>query len=468
LKSEKQQHRGQSRAAGDGPNREWKVCLLGASLDGGNMGVRALGVSFIQLVLRFRPDARIYLLYGNRSPVVHEVTAGGRSVKIPVVNFRLSPRARPREHLIWICLMALVYRWLPIGPLRRKILASIPWLRAVSEADFIGDIRGGDSFSDIYGFRRFLIQLLPCLTVLAMRRELVLLPQTYGPYNSRLARLISRAVIRRAAGVYAREHLSIAVLNELLAGKSGPGREVRFCPDVAFTLESRMPEAPAFDPPIDLKAKPRLVGLNVSGLLYAGGYSGKNMFGLKCDYPRFVHELIDRILAETDAHVLIVPHEFGGKTVNDSGACREVWNSIDESRRDRVHLAGGRCDQSEIKAVVGLCDFMIGSRMHSCIAGLSQAIPSVGVAYSRKFLGVFESAGVGDLALDARRLTTEELVEACMERLGRSDRIAAELKEKIPRLREEIYSCFRDRMFNAGDEINVDAENKRSLPVGSA
>ena len=60
-------------------------------------------------------------------------------------------------------------------------------------------------------------------------------------------------------------------------------------------------------------------------------------------------------------------------------------------------------DQHEIKGVIGMCDFFVGSRMHACIGALSQGIPCVGVAYSMKFRGVFESVGVADWVVDSRQ-----------------------------------------------------------------
>jgi polysaccharide pyruvyl transferase WcaK-like protein len=48
--------------------------------------------------------------------------------------------------------------------------------------------------------------------------------------------------------------------------------------------------------------------------------------------------------------------------------------------------------------------------MHACIAALSQGIPTVGVAYSRKFVGVFESIGAGDMVADARTITADEII----------------------------------------------------------
>ncbi len=40
------------------------------------------------------------------------------------------------------------------------------------------------------------------------------------------------------------------------------------------------------------------VGININRLMYNGGYVRNNMFGLKLDYPSFLKELVDRLLAE--------------------------------------------------------------------------------------------------------------------------------------------------------------------------
>ena len=37
---------------------------------------------------------------------------------------------------------------------------------------------------------------------------------------------------------------------------------------------------------------PVRVGLNISGLLMNGGYTGKNMFGLAADYPAVIREIV--------------------------------------------------------------------------------------------------------------------------------------------------------------------------------
>ena len=161
----------------------------------------------------------------------------------------------------------------------------------MDRCDLVGDIRGGDSFSDLYGMRRFLSGNLPALVAILMKRDLVLLPQTYGPFSHAYARRLASYVMAHARVILSRDRESIAVVNALLG--PGSGREAGFCPDVAFTLEPAQPASLEVLPsPWGGQEAAPLVGLNVSGLLYRGGYSGGNMFGLKLDYRRFVRDLV--------------------------------------------------------------------------------------------------------------------------------------------------------------------------------
>ena len=382
-------------ADGGAGGRPLEVCLLGASLTTGNMGCRALTMSLLGLIASVWPKARLTLLYGNKEPFKREVRISeNRTVRVELVNYRLSPKARLREHMYWIFFLALIHRFVPLAFLRRKIHDSNAYLNRLWCADFVGDIRGGDSFSDIYGLRRSLSGSLPLLTAILMGKHFVLLPQTFGPFEKRFPRAIARFIMRRADRIYSRDEQSLELVRELLGDRDGRV-PVGLSPDVAFSLELLEPKRLAIEPPLDAEGCKTLVALNVSGLLFGGGYSGDNMFGLKCDYPKMVRALLSRLLQIEGVHILLVPHTFGSAPLQDQGVCRQLWQESPQEVKDRTHLVAEEYDQNEIKAVIGRCDFLIGSRMHATIAGLSLGIPSVGLAYSRKFPGRFRFRGCG-------------------------------------------------------------------------
>ena len=101
-------------------------------------------------------------------------------------------------------------------------------------------------------------------------------------------------------------------------------------------------------------------------------------------------------------------------------------------------------DQSEIKGIIGSCDFFIGSRMHACIAALSQGIPTVGIAYSHKFIGVFDSIGSGETVIDARALDMAAVIQKVMTSFKNHKTLSAETKETIAAAQQKIMATFKE------------------------
>lgn len=415
---------------------------MGASLGTGNRGVSALGASLVNLLNEILPEVEPILLVGNRDKGPFESITGGVRRPVRVINYRLSPKAALSEQLFWIGFLALLYRLVPLSGFRRWVVSKNPWIRAVVEARLVGEICGGDSFSDIYGLQRFFLRSLPTVIVLLIRGDVVMFPQTYGPFKTTFARSMARWIMRRASMVLARDTESIDVARDLGAR---PER-VRFCPDVAFTLPVGQVLVPEITPPLQDRCGRCLIGLNVSGLLFHGGYSRSNMFDLQLDYPAFVHNLVVTLLASPDREILLVPHTFAprGRIESDNGASQDLLKELPAALAGRVHVVTRAYDQHDIKAVIGLCDFFVGSRMHACIAALSQGIPTVGVAYSRKFQGVFAALGLGDHVVDGRHVTAPAAVETIERLLADRATTSSLLQSRIPSLQRGIRSTFAE------------------------
>ena len=67
----------------------------------------------------------------------------------------------------------------------------------------------------------------------------------------------------------------------------------------------------------------------------------------------------------------------------------------------------------EAKSYISQLDVLIGSRMHATIAAFTSGVPTVPVAYSRKFAGFFENLGYPVL-VDLSELETQTAVEATL------------------------------------------------------
>lgn len=419
--------------------------LLGASLDTGNLGVNALCASTVKNIYLADPHARVWLMEGVRNPTSQIVRiAGGSSVELGRVGVRCNKTVWRKNHLLVLLLMSIAGRCLP-SSWRKRFWNTNPHIKTICSAKAIFDITGGDSFSDIYGIRRMIIGSLRKILILLLDKPLVLLPQTFGPFQSRLVRFLARWILRRSTDVYSRDREGLDQISRLIGSRSMRCKP-QVCPDVAFTLDSIPPKTIDVQPePLPPKGTKVVVGFNVSGLLWNGGYTRKNMFGLAIEYQQLIAELLNAILQKEHTSVLLVPHVFPDAAYaveSDPDACRAVYDQFKNRFPSRILLLEGKYDQSEIKWIIGQCDFFLGSRMHACIAALSQRIPAIGLAYSKKFSGVFESVGMGDLVVDLRNENVDQIKDRVIEYLNCRRSISDRLKGTIDRAEQQVVQTL--------------------------
>lgn len=423
-----------------------KVLLLGATFNTQNMGVGALASGSLRCLGSPGRTVSLSLLDYGTEEAVQTLDEDGATVTVPVVAMRFSKKVYLPNNIVVLLALAMLLRLSPLPRMRAWIITRNNCLRRICAADLIAAISGGDSFSDIYGLGRFFYVSLPLILALLLRKNLVLLPQTLGPFAGKVPRATARWIMRRAQRVYSRDRRGLDELKALL-GSAYDAKKHAFCYDVGFVLEPREPsQAEIVGISSETLSSSVLVGLNVSGLLLAGGYTHDNMFGLCADYRKVVYAVVDDLIRKKNAVVLLVPHVFGLKPGSESDilACEEVFGQLSRQYDGRLGLVKGVFDQSSIKYVIGKCDFFIGSRMHACIAALSQEVPAVSVAYSRKFVGVLDTIGVSTLVADARTMNAEQIIGVINTAFDDRERLAEHLHKTMPAVKATILRLSDD------------------------
>jgi polysaccharide pyruvyl transferase WcaK-like protein len=310
-------------------------------------------------------------------------------------------------------------------------LKALQFVSTVKKCDFVLDISEGDSFSDIYGDKRFLMHSLSKAMVLAVKTPLILSPQTIGPFAKKVNRLFASGIMHRCEKVFARDGQSMDYLRDL-----GLTANTTEAIDVAFRLPYVHTNLP--------NPSGRLcVGVNVSALMYHGGYSRSNQFGLSLDYPALVHQLISDLLGRGDCDVYLVPHVVPEymPVEDDYALSRTLANKYPEVKITERFLS-----PSAAKSFISGLDFFVGARMHACIAAFSSGVPVVPTAYSRKFSGLFSSLNY-DFVADCKTLDDNEVLSLIMS--GLENR--AELKLRIEegnRMAQQKLSVYEDYLVD--------------------
>lgn len=423
----------------EAPAPSFRFVLLGASFDTGNLGVAALAAGTIAAVEQSQPGADLVLFDYGRQPATYRVKCRQGQVKVRLVNIRFSKKPWQANHIARLLFIAGLLRLIPSQDWRRRVMSRNPWLQALSQADMIGAISGGDSFSDIYGLSRLAYVSLPQFLVLLLGKPLVMLPQTLGPFQGRLAKIMAQCLVRRAEAVYSRDRNRLDEIRSLMGSRQS---RLRFAYDLGFALEPSASEEVQDQWPIHPDSHRPCVGLNVSGLLFMGGYTQENMFGLCLDYPALVRRIIDYFIQETDSDLILIPHVFGNCEESDATICHKLYSELSPRHPNRLHLVRSELDQHQIKHLIGRCNFFIGSRMHACIAALSQGVPAVSLAYSDKFAGVMEPLGACAIVADLRQQSMEEVTGVLRDAFAHRAEMQAALQHQMKIIRGAIGAIF--------------------------
>jgi len=265
-----------------------------------------------------------------------------------------------------------------------------------------------------------------------------LLPQTIGPFRNGAIRRIASFILRRAERVFARDAISLEAAHNLMGTRAS---RAALSYDMAFEVEPIAPASVQID---GLNGSgpdaPPLVGLNVSGLLLAGGYTRTNMFGLKVHYRKLVESVVEFLIEVKNARVLLIPHVYGSVNdlESDNQACEAIFDALAKKYPDRLGVVKGTYRYFEVKHIIGRCDVFVGARMHACIGAMAQSVPTVLIAYSDKFAGMLNTIGCGNVVVDPRRMDLAAMLQAVGHVFEQRDEIRAELERKMPGVKRAI------------------------------
>jgi polysaccharide pyruvyl transferase WcaK-like protein len=373
-------------------SRPIRICLIMHSTRSDNLGVGALTVSEVA--------------------ILRDIAAGlGRAIEITVLDWK-DARA-PYVTGPDIRVMDLDGKFL---------ISPFGFFAIVRKSDIVIDIGAGDSFADIYGAGRLKRMFaMKFLTHLA-GTPLVIAPQTIGPFSKGWSKTLARLSLRLSALVATRDAKSTAALGDL--GFRGTVVEAS---DVALRLP--------WDASAPRTSGPPRVGINISGLLMAGGYTGKNELGIALDYPALMRQLIVDFQAK-GAEVHLVPHVIvrSGPMVKEDDA--RASTALAAEFPGTV-LAPAFASPSEAKSYIAGMDFFLGARMHACIAAFSSGVPVVPMAYSRKFAGLFGSLGY-DYTVDCTTETAEVIQAKIAAAWDMRRTLMAEAAVALTRGREKL------------------------------
>lgn len=251
-------------------------------------------------------------------------------------------------------------RHLSLGPrtIGSALIGANPELRRwVAQFDLVIDTGAGDSFADIYGIRRLAEMSAMRRLVSSVGVPLLMGPQTVGPFQHWISRLLARESVRGATAIIARDSISAERASNIYRGRVALGS------DVVFLLDP-----PQIGPSLD-------VVLNVSGLLW-----DKNPHVDWNFYRESTYRFATGVQAKGRGLTLLAHVIDSPSADNDIHAVDQLSKQLNGA----VEVIRPDCLNTARSALAG-AQVVVASRMHAALNALSSGVPAVAWAYSRKF-----------------------------------------------------------------------------------
>lgn len=383
-----------------------RIGLFGFTTAHENMGCQALTYSFLYLIRNYISKKQDEIVFFTYNTVLGHIEKDFPDLDIKC--FEISLRKRRKE-----------------------------FFKELKKCDLVFDETFGDGFSDIYFTKSVYKDTFIKYMISVFGIKLIMTPQTYGPFYHKLLESLAALTIKKAYRVYARDSISRKYAYKISK------RQVFDTVDLAFSLPYKQKIG-------EYKSEKRKLGINISGLLWQGGFNRDNQFNLKTDYQEYCKRIIE-YYGEKDIEIHLIPHVTVAGDKNrvipdgDIGVCEELHRLY-----PYTYLSPIFDSPIEVKEYIASMNWFIGARMHSTIAAFSSGVITIPFAYSRKFQGVFNDLDY-PVYIDGKILDTNEAIEKTIEFIDRSKELGIIQKDamkivndKLEYFRNELKEIVKD------------------------
>jgi colanic acid/amylovoran biosynthesis protein len=307
-----------------------------------------------------------------------------------------APRLVRGWNLVLLFFSALLVRLLgkPVRIFRDRQKQAL--LEELANADLVVASGGGY----IYHWFTFAAALSIC--ALIMRRPLVLLPQSIGPFHHPLQVWLAKIIVTGADLVLARETISLRRARDLGA------HVVRYEPDLAFALPAAPAElAQAWFRWRQTIPEPATMYVGITAI----DWHGQNPhFHHQQQYESVLVNFIDR-LTEQGAVVVLFSQTCGpSRSEDDRLVNLRIYQNI--RRQERVIMLNEPIHPALLQSLYGCMDYFVATRLHSFILATNAGVPALTIGYLTKSIGILSDMGLADRCLDIQHLNTTKLWQA--------------------------------------------------------
>ena len=246
--------------------------------------------------------------------------------------------------------------------------------------------------------------LFPIRMALKYGIKVIILPNSFGPFDSRFGKRLAKKVLRSCDFVASREKKSYETISNLIQEKA------KVYPDMGFALETddiEWARSTLLEKGVPLGQK-KCVGITMRPWRFPNDADpGKK-------YKAYIKVFADLIkyLIDNDYAPVLFAHVIGPHAHEDDRiALKDVIGKLSED--GQFLYVDGDYNCKQIKAFYHFMDSMVCTRFHSAIFSIAQEIPCLAISYQGyKAIGIMEEIGLSEYTFDIGDLDSDSMISA--------------------------------------------------------
>jgi colanic acid/amylovoran biosynthesis protein len=366
-----------------------------------NWGDLSIVISMVSCLKKAVPEAKITISASTPSITSKYVHPGVRVLRWPTCK---SPKLL--AHMINIAILARNILWILVHKvgINLDILflldeGSKDVLKAYAESDIVLGC-GGGYINNSYGSASF-GHLYDLYFAILLGKPVMLYGQSLGPFRSRSFKSLARYVLERVHIIALRGKRSEDFAEEL--NLTRPYIETTADAAIMLPLLGRK-EAEKILSEAGVDVSKPLTTVSVKPWVFPGSPNPEEK---RKEYIRVLSQFVDRIVEITSGQVLFVPMDIAHNAVEES---RLVRSLIERSaNRGELFVLDGDYSPEARKAIIGLGQAHVATRMHSSIFSACAGTPILAIAYEHKMVSFMEALKQQDLVVDIVHLDIDEM-----------------------------------------------------------
>lgn len=282
----------------------------------------------------------------------------------------------------------------------------------------------------------FVVSAVAIFMAYLFNKPMYVMPQSIGPLRRRWERFLLGWLYSRARIVFVREHRSLHTALKL----NLPPSKLHYCPDLAFGLSTATDPECAVNLLSLFGYSPGIptIGVSVINRL-TQSLAEKDLV----TYYATMARALTSIVLKYRARVYFFPQVTGPSESEDDRIAAKHVVEMMQNVRDNVVVLYEPLPPASLKALYGLMDAFIATRMHSGIFALSMGVPTLFIGYLTKIRGMLESLNLEEWLIEFENIEAERLLRKFDVLWSQRHTLKKILRETIPTVAEETYQVGR-------------------------